>query len=72
MTTTILRSRASLESLPGAVVHTEVAEINDPLVGGAKYFVTFIDDASGHIRACHMMIKAEAVELLKQLVCWVK
>lgn len=55
MTNTPMRSRTTLESRLGAVLHIAFAETNVPSVNGAKYFVTFIDKASGHVSACRMI-----------------
>lgn len=65
MRNTPIKSRNILETRPGAVVHSDVAEMNDSSVGGARYFITFIDEASEHQGAGHMKTICEAAELLK-------
>lgn len=49
-----------------AVLHINVAEMNVSSVGGAKYFVIFIENASGHISTYHLRMKEEAVKFLKR------
>lgn len=54
MTNTPMRSRTILEARPSAVLHIDDMEMNFPLVGGAKYLVTIIDEASGYVKTCHI------------------
>lgn len=68
MTNTQMKSCRHVEVRPGPVVHANVAEFNERSLDGAKYFVIFIDGASGFVRAIHMKIKGEADELLKEHV----
>lgn len=44
--------------------------MNDPSVGGAKYFVRFIKKASEYVRACRMKTNGEAAQLLKRHMRW--
>lgn len=52
-----VKSRTILERWLGAVVHTDVAEVNVTSVERARYFVMFLYEASGHLGACHMITK---------------
>lgn len=72
MPSTAMKSRTTLETRPSAVLHTDVAEISLISVGGSRYFVTLIDEASRHVSAFHKEIKAEAAEVLKRQVKWVE
>lgn len=65
-TNTPIKSRTILETRPGAVAHTDVVEMNDTLVAGARHFVTFIDEASGHLGAFHMKTEGQATELIER------
>lgn len=58
-------SRIQVEASPGAVVHTDVTAMNVPSIGGTKFFVTFIDEASVQVTVCHMKKKGKTTELLK-------
>lgn len=40
-----------MEVRNGAVMHTDVANMNEPPIGEEKYFVTFIDKAPCHVKA---------------------
>lgn len=62
-----MKSRTSLETRSDVGLHTYVAEMSVVPVGGSRYFVTFIDEVSGHVSAFHMKTKAEAATLLKHL-----
>lgn len=53
------KSRKIPETRAGAVVHTDVAEVNVSSVGEAGNIVMFIDEAPGHLSACHMRTKRE-------------
>lgn len=72
MTSTSMPLKIHVESRPGAVIHNDVAVMNVPSRDGARYFVTLIDEASGHVRAFLSKPKAEAAELLEGQVCWVE
>lgn len=72
MTNRLMTSRTHVEVRRGAEIHTNVAVMSLPLIGGAKYYTTFINEASGHLRAFHMKAKGEADKLRKREVCWVK
>lgn len=63
-------SQTSLESRPATVWHTDVAELNVPSVGEAKYFVTFINEVSRYVNTSHIKAKSEAWKLLKRHVRW--
>lgn len=60
MINTPMKSRTHLETRPGAVRHTDVAEMVILSVRGAKYFITSIEEASGQVTTCHMKSKGEA------------
>lgn len=51
MTNKPMGSPTRLETRPGAVLHTDVAEMDISSVGGGKYFITFIVEESGHVNA---------------------
>lgn len=72
MNNTPMRSQTTPETRPCAVLHPDLAEMNVSSVGGAEYFVNFIQDVFGHVSACHMKTKCQVTELLKQLVRWVE
>lgn len=54
------------------MIHTDFAVMNGPSIRGARYFVTFINEAYGNVRAFHMKSKSEAAQLLKCEVSWVE
>lgn len=56
-TNTPIRSRTILERWPGAVAHTDGAEMNVTSIGQAKYFVAIIDDMPGPLHACLIKTK---------------
>lgn len=64
VTHTLMRSRNTMETRPGALLHTDVTEMNTSSVSGPKYFVTFIYEASGLVSTCHVKIKEKAAKLL--------
>ena len=64
--------RTELCKVPGEVIHTDVAHINVPSLGGAKYFVTFLDEASGHITARAIKRKNDASTELIKYVAWIE
>lgn len=68
MTDTPMPSTTHEEVRPGEVIHTDVAAMNVPSIGGARYFVSFIDEVSGHVKALPMNSKGQASELLKRQV----
>lgn len=43
-----------------------------PSLAGTKFFVTFIDEASNHLRVAHRRNKGEAAYFLKRLVKWME
>lgn len=70
MTNTPMRARTSISKVPGAVIHTNLAEINVRSLGGAKFFVTFIDEATNYFREMHLKRKGDAAYQLKRYVRW--
>lgn len=61
-------SRRNLDKRPGAVVYSDVGQLNVPYCGGNKYYVTFIDESTSHIRVKVVREKGEAsVELEKHV-----
>lgn len=72
MTNKLMLSDNHVKARPGAVFHTDVAVMNVQSVGGASYFVIFIDGASGLERAFPMKKKVEPAELLRRQASWVK
>ena len=67
-----MRLRTTLDSRPGAVVHWDVAQIIVPSLGGNRYYVTFIDEASNYVRAVPLKKKFEASKELDRHVAWVQ
>lgn len=61
-------SRTHVKIRPGAVIENDVASMNLLSIGGGIYYVTFVDEVYGHVRASHMMSKHEAAELPKRQV----
>lgn len=53
------------------VIHTDVAFMNVPSIGGGRYFATFIDEAR-HGREFHMKSEDEAAERLKRQAGWIE
>lgn len=64
--------RTHVEVKPGAVIHGDLEVMHVSSISGAKYFVTCIDEASGHFRALDMKSEGEAAGMLKLQVCGVK
>lgn len=54
---TLMRSHTHVKMQLGAVVHTDVAEMNDPSLGGARFSVASIDEAASYIKAFHTKTK---------------
>lgn len=69
---TTLKLLATIDTQSGAMLHPDGAEMSVPSVGGACYFVTFSDEASGHVNAFHMKNKAETAKMLKRHAKWVE
>lgn len=65
-----MRSKIHLATNPGMVIHTDVAEMVVSSLGREKFFVTFIDEANGHLRIAHCRTEGEAVYYLKSHVRW--
>lgn len=55
---------------PGALLYTDVAEMNVLLVGRAECLITFIDEESGH-STCNRKTEVDAAEFLKWHARWV-
>lgn len=60
MTNATMKSRTNLSTTPGASIHTDVAHMNIQSLGGARYFVTFTDEMTGHISTVPIKQKNEA------------
>lgn len=69
MKNTTVHSRATLEKRCRAVMHTSVAVVNVPSVGGAICFLQFVDKASESASRFDMNSEGEANKLLKRNVC---
>lgn len=65
MRNTRIKSRKILENRPGAVVPTDVAELDVTSVGGARYSVMFSDEPSGNRVACHMKTNRKNSQIVK-------
>lgn len=63
-----MRQRTHVETRPGAVVHSDVADINGLSLRGEIFFVKFIHEASERVEALHMKVELEATKLLKRHV----
>jgi len=72
MTNGPLKPRLNLCDVPGVVVHTDLGHISWLSFSGAKYFVTFLDEASGHIVAHAIKRKNESAHHLIRHVAWVE
>lgn len=66
MTNTPKKSLEILETRPGVVVQTDVAEMNFTSIPEARYFATIIDEVFGHLGAYHVKTIDGAAELLKR------
>ena len=55
-----MKPKTYVTDAPGTIVHSDVAAMNVLSLGSAKYFVTFIDEASGPVRVMHLKSKGEA------------
>lgn len=66
LTNTPMRWHTHGRTQPEAVVHTDVAEMAVPLLGGARHFVTFSGKACVHVKAYHMKSESSSAELLKR------
>lgn len=56
---TAIKSRTALETRPGTVLQTSLAEMSVTSVQDSCYFVIFIDRISGRVSAFHLEAKAE-------------
>ena len=72
MTNGPMKSKSYVTDVPGTIVHSDVAEMNLMSLGSAKYFVTFVDEASGHVRVMHLKSKGDAGYHLRKYVKWVE
>lgn len=59
-----------IESRSGAVLHIDDTELHIELLARARYFVTFISEASYLVRALHMRAKSKAVGLMRGQMLW--
>lgn len=70
MTNTAMNALTNVTDIPGAVIHADVTQINVTSIGGARYFVTFIDDATGHITVNPIRKKNQAsTSLINHVAC---
>lgn len=65
-----MKLRTTLEMQPGTVLPTDVAEMSVIIFGGARYFLNFIGEASGHVSIFDMKTIGKAAEFLKRQVKW--
>lgn len=65
-------SRSNPCNTPEAVIYTDVCSINIQSLGGSKYFINFVDDASGYQRAELIKKKSEAASCLLHLEKWIE
>lgn len=65
MANTSMRSCRHVEMQPGVMVHPNDAEMNKRSKGTGKYFLTFIDEPSGFVRA----IRMETNPIKKSIYC---
>lgn len=72
MTNTQMKPRRHVKLRSSAVFRTDVAEMNERSLDGAKYLVTYIDESFGFFRAIHMKSNGEVAELLKEHVMCVQ
>lgn len=72
LTNTAMPQRTHVEAIPGAVIYADVAHMNASSIGGARYFVNFIDEACCRVRTFHLKSKSEAAELLECQVSWIE
>lgn len=54
MTSTLMPLGTHVVIRPEATMHTDVVIMNVPAICETRYFVTFIDKASGHLRSFPM------------------
>ncbi len=65
-----MKYRTALTSVPGTVIHTDVAEMNVMPLGSANYSIVFIDEASENVCAAHLKSKGAAASHLEKYVNW--
>lgn len=68
MTNLQIKSYRGVEMQRGAVNHNNVSEIDEPSLGEAKRFVTFIGEASWFVRAFHIKSKSKIAKLQRAYV----
>lgn len=54
------------------MVHTDVNVIINASLGGARYFLTFFDDASEYPEAFHLKVRKEAAKLHERYFRWLE
>lgn len=54
------------------MVHFDAGEYNILSLGGSKYYVTFIDEASNYVRAGAMKKKGQSSEKLDKHIAWIE
>lgn len=72
VTNTPIISHTDVETLLGAVIFTDVNEMNMLSLGQAQYFATVMDQACRRVKAFHMKTKSEASPPLRRHDCWVE
>lgn len=65
-------SRTHVKVRPGAVMHTDIAELNVLSIYVARYFFSLIDEVSGPVRDFYRSSKAKAAELQNRQAFWVE
>lgn len=59
-----------VETTSTPAIHTVLAGINVLSLRRAQYFVAFIDEVYGNVKASNIKAKREAGQILKPSVCW--
>ncbi len=68
-----MESRSQLCRTVGEVIHSDVCgPIHTISLGGALYFVTFVDEASGHVTVKFLKSKGEAAAELINYIKWIE
>ncbi len=67
-----MKSSTIVKSVSGTEIHTDVAEMNVMSLGSTKYFVFFIEEASGLVYAADLEPKDDAASQLVKYVKWVE
>lgn len=58
-----LRIGATLDTIRGAVLHVDSADLNLSSVCGIKFFVLLIGEGSRHVSGSHVKTRGEPAEL---------